>query len=160
MDSRLNEVGFGQGEGRTARETRQRCPWEANAFHADPVRHPLPGGEVPLGRVLVVTRNSLIRIVLYRLPGIPLAERRRCFSSVRNYGLNEVHVLPRKSAGSLQFNVPLIKGWGPGQGGAGQGYVKVVPTAGIGRRGEFAGGGDVPPTTCGHTLAQLPRQGL
>lgn len=132
VDSRLNEVGFGQGEGLTAREIHQRFPREADAFQADPVGHPLPGGEdprsasrravaclgeiaheLPRGRVLVVTHNSLIRLVLCHILGIPLAEYRRRFPSVRNCHLNQVRVLPGNQAALLQFNAPLTEGWAP-----------------------------------------------
>ena len=136
VDSRLNEVGFGQGEGLTAREMHQRFPREADAFQADPVGHPLPGGEDPRaaagravaclseiahehprGRVLVVTHNSLVRLALCQILGIPLAEYRRRFPSVRNCYLNQVHVLAGKQAALLQFNAPLTEGWSSREGG-------------------------------------------
>lgn len=134
VDSRLDEVGFGQGEGLTAEEMRHRFPREVDAFHADPVGHPFPGGEdpraataraiacladiteeVPRGRVLVVTHNSLIRLVLCHLLGIPLAEYRRRFPSVRNCALNEVRLVPGEDAMLRQFNAPLIEGHALGQ---------------------------------------------
>ncbi|MHB8294092.1 MAG: histidine phosphatase family protein [Acidimicrobiales bacterium] len=134
VDPRLNEVGFGQGEGLTAQEIRQRFPREADAFDADPVGHPLPGGEdpraaaaralaclaeiaevCPSGRVLVVTHNSLIRLVLCHLLGIPLPEYRSRFPSIDNCCLNEVHVLPGEQAELRQFNVPVVEGHVLGQ---------------------------------------------
>lgn len=135
VDSRLNEVGFGRGEGLTAQEMRQRFPREADAFEADPVGHPLPGGEDPWaaagralaslgeitggfsqGRVLVVTHNSLIRLVLCHLLGIPLAEYRRRFPAVENCFLTQVRVLPGRQAALLAFNAPPTQAWGAEEG--------------------------------------------
>lgn len=125
VDARLNEVDFGYGEGLTAYELRHRFPLEASAFSNDPVGHPLPGAEdpraataravaclteiaeeVPHGRVLVVTHNSLIRLTLCHLLRIPLSEYRRLFPFIRNCGLNEVRLLAGKQTALLQFNAP------------------------------------------------------
>ncbi len=130
VDSRLNEVAFGQGEGLTAKEIRQRFPRAADAFQTDPVAHPLPGGEdpkratsralasleeitraYPQGRVLIVTHNSLIRLVLCQMLGIPPAEYRRSFPSMRNCHLNHVRVLPGQQAALLQLNTPPLGAW-------------------------------------------------
>ncbi|WP_298207675.1 histidine phosphatase family protein [Ferrimicrobium sp.] len=123
VDSRLNEVDFGHGEGLTAYELRQRFPLELEAFRNDPLRHPLPGGEdpwaataravaclaeiveeVPHGRVLVVTHNSLIRLTLCHLLQIPLSEYRSRFPFLHNCGLSEVRLIDGKPAALLQFN--------------------------------------------------------
>ena len=126
VDPRLNEVDFGHGEGLTASELRQRFPLEASAFCDDPVRHFLPGGEdpraataravaclkeiaeeVPHGRVLVVAHNSLIRLTLCHLLGIPLSEYRRLFPLVRNCSINELRLCSSHQPALLQFNTPL-----------------------------------------------------
>ncbi len=131
VDARLNEVDFGNGEGLTAYELHQRFPLELDAFSDDPVGHPLPGAEdpraatrravaclreiaheFPRGRVLVVTHNTVIRLTLCRLLGIPLAHYRDRFPSVRSCHLNHVRVLPGKQAALLQFNAPLSGDWG------------------------------------------------
>ncbi len=143
VDPRLNEVDFGAGEGLTAHELRQRFPREADAFIQDPAGHPLPGAEdpravtaralaclteiaekVPHGRVLVVAHNSLIRLTLCHLLGIPLSEYRRRFPVIRNCSLNEIRLLGGERTALLQFNAPLRAGepllWAP-QCGAGAG---------------------------------------
>lgn len=126
IDSRLNEVDFGHGEGRTISELRQSFPLEADAFIDDPVGHPLPGAEdpraataralaclteiaeeVPHGRVLVVAHNSLIRLTLCHLLRIPLSEYRGRFPFIRNCALNEVRLLNGKQPALLQLNSPL-----------------------------------------------------
>lgn len=127
VEPRLNEIGFGQGEGLTEQEMHQRFPWEADAFQADPVAHPLPGGEnprdvaaravaclddiaggLPGGRVLVITHNSLIRLVLCHVLGIPLGEYRRRFPTVRNCHLCRVRMTAGEHGALLAFNAPLL----------------------------------------------------
>lgn len=97
--------------------------------------HPLPGGEdpwaaagralaclgeiagdFPQGRVLVVTHNSLVRLVLCHLLGIPLAEYRRRFPAVDSCLLTHVRVLPGRQAALLAFNAPPTQAWGAGEG--------------------------------------------
>lgn len=126
VDPRLNEIDFGQGEGSTMYEMRQRFPLELEAFHDDPVGHPLPDAEdpraaaaralacvteiteeFPRGRVLVVAHNSLIRLTLCHLLRIPLSEYRGRFPFVRNCGLNEVRLRDGKQPALLQFNTPV-----------------------------------------------------
>lgn len=129
VDARLNEIDFGQAEGLTARQIRQRFPREADAFDADPAGQPMPGGEnpraaaaraleclaeigdtAPSGRVLVVTHNTLIRLVLCRLLGIPLTHYRARFPSISNCRLSEIRVVRGKRAALLQLNAPLTDG--------------------------------------------------
>lgn len=126
VDPRLDEIDFGLGEGLTAQEIRSLFPREAYAFEADPIGHPLPGGEDPvaatarcteciteiveevqLGRVLVVTHNTIIRLMLCHFLGIPLAEYRRRFPFVRNCALSEIRVSCGKQAALMQYNAPL-----------------------------------------------------
>lgn len=128
-DPRLNELDFGYGEGLTAQEVRCRFPGEGRAFDADPVGHPLPGGEdplaatarsiaciteiveeVPLGRVLIVTHNTLIRLMLCHLLGIPLAEYRRRFPSIDNCAITEIRALPGSKWALLQYNASPARG--------------------------------------------------
>ncbi len=126
VDLRLNELDFGRCEGLSVKEIRQRFPEEARAFEADPLGHPLPGGEDPLtatarsiacireiveefqgGRVLVVAHNTLIRLVLCHLLGVPLAEYRIRFPSLHNCALNEIRIPPTGSATLLRYNAML-----------------------------------------------------
>ncbi len=95
VDPRLRELDFGDAEGRTLAELRADDPDTAAAFERDPVAHHLPGGEHPeaaAGRaeqalreiaarhpdqhVLVVCHNTLMRLVVCRLVGIPLRSYR------------------------------------------------------------------------------------
>lgn len=91
VDPRLRELDFGHAEGRTLAEVRADDPEAAAAFVRDPVAHHLPGGEHPEAaadraeqalreiaarhpdqHVLVVCHNTLMRLVVCRLTGIPL----------------------------------------------------------------------------------------
>lgn len=129
VDARLNEIDFGQAEGLTARQVRQRFPLEAAAFEADPAGQPMPGGEdpreaatraleclaqigdaAPSGRVLVVTHNTLIRLVLCRLLGVPLTLYRARFPVIHNCRLSEVRVVRGEAAALLRLNAPATDG--------------------------------------------------
>jgi broad specificity phosphatase PhoE len=125
VDSRLREIDFGRGEGLTNMEIKQSLREAFAAYQADPVSHPLPGGEDPRavvqraiecfkeiervhsqGRVLVVTHNTLIRVTLCELLGIPLSRYRTVFPSIDNGALSEIR-LHQGQAAFLKFNVPL-----------------------------------------------------
>ncbi len=125
MNSRLREIQFGQGEGLTETEIRQSFPQAFAAFQSDPVAHPLPGGEDPwdvaeraaecfqametqhpCGRVLVVTHNTLIRIALCKLLGVPLSKYRTVFPTIANGALSEIR-LQDGHVSLLRFNLPL-----------------------------------------------------
>lgn len=125
VDSRLREIHFGQGEGLTNAEIRQSFPEAFAAFQSDPVVHHLPGGENPRdvslralecfkeiatmhprGRVLVVTHNTLIRVVLCQLLGVPLSKYRTAFPTIANGALTEIR-LQDDQVSLLKFNLPL-----------------------------------------------------
>jgi probable phosphoglycerate mutase len=125
IDERLREIDFGQIEGRTMAEAELLFPVEIRRFKADPATSPMPGGEDPHqaarrgvsalrdiasihphGRVLVVAHNTLIRLMLCTLFGIPLARYRTVFPTVRNGTLTEIG-LENETAALVQYNSPL-----------------------------------------------------
>jgi broad specificity phosphatase PhoE len=125
IDERLREIDFGQVEGKTMAEAEQLFPEGMRRFKIDPATYPMPGGEDPYqaarravsalrdiaashpeGRVLVVAHNTLIRLALCSLFGIPLARYRTVFPAVRNGALTEIR-LEDDSAALLQYNSPL-----------------------------------------------------
>ncbi|MGH3661567.1 MAG: histidine phosphatase family protein, partial [Micromonosporaceae bacterium] len=90
-DDRLVELDFGDAEGLTGGQMRERFPEVRAAFESDPVEHHLPGGEDPRdalqraisclteivglfpdGRVLIVWHGTIHRLVLCHLLGMPL----------------------------------------------------------------------------------------
>jgi probable phosphoglycerate mutase len=126
VDDRFRELDFGEGEGLTASEMRLRFPDRYTEFSRDPVEHHLPGGEDPVAavarakaaladvasgtgpqdRVLIVTHNTLIRLLLCDLLQIPLSRYRQLFPALGNVAINEV-LLGEDSAALLQFNAPI-----------------------------------------------------
>ena len=125
VDPRLKEIDFGQGEGLTRAEIQRSFPEAFAAFEADPAAHPLPGGENPQhvaergvaclrqivrthpdGRVLVVAHNTLIRLALCELMGVPLSRYRSLFPSIINGALIELRIDGSRTS-LLRFNVPL-----------------------------------------------------
>lgn len=93
LDARLREVDFGTAEGRMLSEL---PPAVAKAFELDPVGWHFPGGEDPAAaadrvhqafnalaskhqgqKVLVVAHNTLIRLLVCRVLGLPLRDYRR-----------------------------------------------------------------------------------
>ena len=124
-DERLRELDFGQIEGKTLAEARALFPDEITRFLADPVTHPMPGGEDPHaatrrgqaalrdiaaanagGRVLVVAHNTFIRLVLCGFLGIPLGSYRTVFPAVRNGELTELGI-DGLTVSLLRYNAPL-----------------------------------------------------
>jgi len=124
-DDRLREIEFGEGEGLTGEEMRERFPERRAAFEIDPAGSHLPGGEDPVdaverasdcldeiaadhteGRILVVWHSTLMRLVLCDWLGIPLSEYRRKFPSVRNVGITEIRVNEGHRS-LLQYNTPI-----------------------------------------------------
>jgi broad specificity phosphatase PhoE len=125
VDSRLEEVGYGQAEGLTRAEMQQRFPEALAAFEADPAAHPLPGAENPRlavdraiacfrdiaakhanARVLVVTHKTLIRVALCALIGVPLSRFRDIFPLIGNATLTEI-CFHDGAASLLRLNVPV-----------------------------------------------------
>jgi len=125
VDSRLREIHFGRGEGLTETEIKQSFPQAFAAFEADPAVHYLPGGEDPRevalraiecfrevetmhprGRVLVVTHNTLIRVALCQLLGVPLSKYRTVFPTIANGVLSEIGLQDGRFS-LLKFNSPL-----------------------------------------------------
>jgi probable phosphoglycerate mutase len=125
VDPRLQEIDFGQGEGLTRAEIERSFPEAFAAFEGDPVAHPLPGGENPRhaaergidcfrqivqthpnGRVLVIAHNTLIRLALCGLIGVPLSQYRSLFPSIINGALIEIRIDGSRTS-LLRFNVPL-----------------------------------------------------
>ncbi|MCT9078633.1 histidine phosphatase family protein [Streptomyces fulvoviolaceus] len=121
----LRECDFGVVEGRTLAEFAAEDPKAAEAFRADPVARPFPDAEAPLAaaargagalrriatahpgeRVLVVAHNTLFRLVLCELLGIPLSEYRRVFPRLRNAAITELRIDDGDSAALLSLNVP------------------------------------------------------
>jgi len=122
VEADLSEVCFGAAEGRTLAEL---PPEQVAAFRADPVAGAFPGAEDPRraarrgvaalhriaerhpgGRVLVVAHNTLLRLVLCTLLGVPLARYRTAFPQLRNCAPTEI-VLSGAGAGLLALNTPL-----------------------------------------------------
>lgn len=125
VDPRLRELDFGAAEGRTLEELERGFKQQVDAFRSAPVDHHLPDGEDPRdaarrglecleeidrihydGRVLVVLHNTLLRLALCHILGIPLNEYRRLFPVVRNCALTEVRLRGGR-ASLLQFNAPI-----------------------------------------------------
>lgn len=124
----LRELDFGVAEGRTMAELDSEIPDAAAGFRRDPVRNPLPGSEppelaaergaaalrkiaaeVPGGEVLVVAHNTLIRVTLCRLLGLPVGRYREILPRLDNGALTTIS-LPASGGGPaalLSLNVPL-----------------------------------------------------
>ncbi len=120
----LLELDFGIAEGRTLGELELSHPREAAAFRRDPAAHPLPDGEDPraaaargtaallraadggLGpRVLAVAHNTLLRLALCRLLGLPESDYRRILPGLRNCAITELRVA-RGQVSLMAYNVP------------------------------------------------------
>ena len=107
-DERLRELDFGEWEGKTLAEIRGEDPdtvrlFEENAEHGFPGGEPLSEGaqralalfadlrRSHAGRtVLVVAHNTLLRLALCRMLGIPLGQYRRVMPRVVNGAVSEV----------------------------------------------------------------------
>jgi probable phosphoglycerate mutase len=108
-DERLRELDFGEWEGKSLAEIRDEDPESVGLFEEDPARHGFPGGE-PLHKgaervleilaelhrshtgqtVLVVAHNTLLRLGLCRMLGIPVRDYRRRLPRLVNAAVSEV----------------------------------------------------------------------
>lgn len=123
----LHEVDFGMAEGLTKGELRRLDAAMVDRFTADPVAHPYPGSESVDhaaeragralralsaehvgGTVLVVAHNTLLRLGMCVLLGLPVARYRTLFPRLQNAAVTEVSVPVDGSAASLlSLNCPL-----------------------------------------------------
>ena len=122
VDDRLREIHFGEAEGLTNSEIMQSFPDAFAAFQSDPVAHHLPHGEDPRdvvrramecfneiqiahprGRVLVVTHNTVIRLALCQLLGVPLSKYRSAFPVMANGALSEIRLRDVSLAGRARL---------------------------------------------------------
>lgn len=120
-DDRLREVDFGIAEGRRRDEL---DPESVRRFEADPVRGAFPGAEDPVGaadrvtaclselagldgKILVVAHNTLLRLALCALLGIPLSEYRRRLPLIEHDTVSTLTLGPAGAA-LRSYNVPLI----------------------------------------------------
>lgn len=122
----LREVSFGVAEGRTIGELIAMDALMVDRFRADPVAHPFPGAEPPPdaadraaeglrkladqysgAKVLVVAHNTLLRLALCRLLGLPVASYRDIFPRLDNAAISEMSIPADRDrvASMLSFNV-------------------------------------------------------
>jgi broad specificity phosphatase PhoE len=123
VDERLVEVDFGNGEGRTREEMRESFPEALAAFMTHPACRPLPGGESgadavaratpalaeavaahPDGRVLVVAHQTLLRLLLCSMLGIPLDHYRAVFPRLEGTARTVVRPAVEGPAALLRLN--------------------------------------------------------
>lgn len=121
-DERLRELDFGTAEGRSLADLGGDV---AQLFREDPVTHHLPGGEDPRAgarraatwlwdvagahegqRVLAVAHNTLIRLLVCHVTGIPLDSYRRRLPGVGSTHVTRLRVEGRE-AGLEAYNVPV-----------------------------------------------------
>ncbi|GAA3515955.1 histidine phosphatase family protein [Actinocatenispora rupis] len=121
----LREVDFGVAEGRTLAEL---DPSVAAGFRADPEAYPFPGSEPPSDAahrgaaalraiaaerpgadVLVVAHNTLLRLALCALVGLPAGRYRDVFPRLDNGALSTIALSADGSGGAAieSWNVPL-----------------------------------------------------
>lgn len=124
----LREVDFGVAEGRTAHELWGLDPGMLDRFRTDPVAHPFPGAEAPDsaadraatalrsvaaaaagGSALVVAHNTVLRLAMCRLLGLPVAQYRQLFPRLDNAAITELAVPFREDlpVSLLSLNVRL-----------------------------------------------------
>ncbi|MEV7550438.1 histidine phosphatase family protein [Amycolatopsis sp. NPDC089917] len=120
----LREVHFGLMEGRTRKELAESDPDAVARFLADPVTGAFPGSEPPADAaargakalrgiaeeapgetVLVVAHNTLIRLTLCALLGLPLESYRTVFPRLDNAAVTELAIDGTRT-GLLRLNQP------------------------------------------------------
>ncbi|MFD4019474.1 histidine phosphatase family protein [Streptomyces sindenensis] len=130
----LREVDFGWGEGRTVEEMAEEDPEAVRRFREDAASGAFPGSEPvaraaarataalrdladrhPGGRVLVVAHNTLLRIALCELLGLPLGRYRRIFPRLDNGAVTEIEIRGTETA-LRSLNVPTAPPPGPAPG--------------------------------------------
>lgn len=123
----LREVDFGVAEGRTVDELLDLDAGMVHRFRSDPVAHPFPGAESPEraaqragsalrsvavahagGRVLVVAHNTVLRLALCELLGLPVSRYRSLFPRLHNAAITEISVPvdAARPASLLSLNAP------------------------------------------------------
>ncbi|MER7699709.1 MULTISPECIES: histidine phosphatase family protein [unclassified Streptomyces] len=130
----LREVDFGWGEGRTAEEMAEEDPEAVRRFRQDADSGAFPGSEPVAraaaratadlrelahrhqgGRVLVVAHNTLLRIALCELLGLPLGHYRLIFPRLDNGAVTEIEIRGERTA-LRSLNVPTAAPPGPAPG--------------------------------------------
>ncbi|MFF8986752.1 histidine phosphatase family protein [Streptomyces globisporus] len=130
----LREVDFGWGEGRTIQEMGDEDPEAVRRFCEDADSGAFPGSE-PVARaaerataslrgladrhqgnrVLVVAHNTLLRIALCELLGLPLGRYRRIFPRLDNGAVTEIEIRGTETA-LRSLNVPTAPTPAPAPG--------------------------------------------
>lgn len=129
-EERLREVDFGDWEGRTLEEVRADDPLAVERFERDPVAHPFPNGEPSPGAArralealeelrrsrggqtaLVVAHNTLLRLVLCSLLGVPLEDYRRRLPRLVNTAVSELRLTPQGAALYTLNDAEHLRGW-------------------------------------------------
>lgn len=130
----LREVDFGWGEGRTIQEMAEEDPEAVRRFREDADSGAFPGSEPvaraaaratgalrdlahrhPGDRVLVVAHNTLLRIALCELLGLPLGHYRRIFPRLDNGAVTEIEIHGTDTA-LRSLNVPTTAPPAPAPG--------------------------------------------
>lgn len=124
VDERLRELDFGVAEGRTRAELRAEDASMVERFEADPVACHFPGGEHPEAavarataalrdltgeKVLVVAHNTLIRLVICSVLGVPLRDYRRRLPRFDPAATATLRMTDPVAL--LAYNVPVAAGW-------------------------------------------------
>ncbi|MFB9927313.1 histidine phosphatase family protein [Amycolatopsis halotolerans] len=120
----LRETYFGIAEGHTRDEVRRTDPEAVEHFLADPIAGAFPGADDPAeaaergarairaiaaatsGTALVVAHNTLLRLTLCQLLGIPLSRYRGVFPRLDNAAVTELEVSGDRTA-LVRFNLPV-----------------------------------------------------
>ncbi len=130
----LREVDFGWGEGRTIQEMADEDPEAVRRFREDANDGAFPGSE-PVARaaarataslraladrhqgarVLVVAHNTLLRIALCELLGLPLGRYRHIFPRLDNGAVTEIEIRGTETA-LRSLNVPTAPPPAPAPG--------------------------------------------